>query len=243
MFDDPQVNPETLNKPETLNPARVAESDAWSAVMQNAPEMASETAVNEDTEQIESINDAAALVNYGVDALVREVGIQSVIDGIKSIDTTNSENPIGDLFEIVGIDTPGEVDDVRAEARAANPAVAEFREKNGLPITKRTPEGARHAIEAMKDLIAKVSTDPDYAKLRLEARAMGKGYFDCAVTGIEKPGLTDLFNVLKTYKETENQEPTEETEPSAPGETPKPGETPMPGAEQAPDEFGYEQVA
>lgn len=237
MFNDPQTNPETLNAPEAPNPARVAESNAWAEAMQDAPEMA-EASANEDTEQIESINDAAALVNYGVDALVREVGIGTVIEGIKRLDTTNSENPIRDLFELVGVDTPEETDDVRDEARAARPAVAEFREKNGLPVTKRTPEGAKQAIIAMKELIAEVEVaDPAYNELRLGARAMGKGYFDYAVTGIEKPGLTDLLNVLKACKETEFQTPEGENE--TPDEISKPGEE----TEQTPDEFGYEQTA
>lgn len=220
MFNDSQASsPETINKPEAPNPARVAESNAWAAAMQDAPEMASAAEVasddnlEQDQNQVEGINDAAALINYGLDAAARELGVETVVQRIKTFDVSGPGNPIEKLFGYLGIDTPKEFDDVRYEFKAAKPAVAEFRENNEIPMVKRSNAGAIKAIKDMKELISEVEgADPAYDELRNGAKGMQKGYFEYAVMGIEKPGLTDLFDVLKTYKPDNGEEAPENPE-------------------------------
>ena len=251
MFNDSQASsPETINKPEAPNPARVAESNAWAAAMQDAPEMASAEVAGDnnqeqDQNQIEGINDAAALINYGVDAAARELGVETVVQKIKTFDVSGPGDPIEKLFGYLGIDTPKEFDNVRYEFKAAKPAVAEFRENNEIPMVKRSNAGAIKAIKDMKELISEVEgADPAYDELRNGAKGMQKGYFEYAVMGIEKPGLTDLFDVLKTYKPDEEEVAPETPEnPENPDKEKDSGEEQKPYAEQNPVEDWQEKTA
>ncbi|MBO7131919.1 hypothetical protein J6V85_01475 [Candidatus Saccharibacteria bacterium] len=148
------------------------------------------------------ISDAAALINYGLDAAAREKGVEFVVQTIKTFNASGKEDPIGDLFNAMGIDTPTEAKDVRNEALAARDNVNEFREGVNQPSQKRSLEGAFKAIEDMKELILEVEgADPRYEELRAGARAAGKGYFEYAVNSYGTRGLTELFRVLAMQRE------------------------------------------
>ena len=160
------------------------------------------------------ISDAAALINYGLDAAAREKGVEFVVQTIKTFDAGGREDPIKDLFTAIGIETPTEAKDVRNEALAARDNVNEFREGVNQPSQNRSLEGAFKAIEDMKELIMEVEgADPRYEELRANARAAGKGYFEYAVSSYGTRGLTELFRVLAMQREmgeAKAEEPEEE---------------------------------
>lgn len=144
------------------------------------------------------ISDAAALINYGLDAAARERGVEFVVQTIKGFSGTTVE----ELFNALGIDTPKEYEDTRDEAMAARTNVAEFREGVNAPTQRRSPEGFMRAIADMKELIGEVEgADPRYGELRAGARAAGKGYFEYAVSQYGKRGLTELFKTLAEQRE------------------------------------------
>ena len=152
-----------------------------------------------ETQNNEGLIDAAAIINYGLNAAAREYGVEMVVQKIKSFDATGSEDPIRDLFLYLGIDTPAEFKDVKMEKEAARPKEADFYENSPVaPATKkRSTEGAFQAIKDMKELIQEVEgADPRYEQLREEAKTAGKGYFEYAVGSRVNKGLTDLFNTL-----------------------------------------------
>lgn len=160
------------------------------------------------------ISDAAALINYGLDAAAREKGVEYVVQTIKGFDASGREDPIKDLFFALGIDTPTEAEEARNEAIAARDNVSEFREGVNRPSQRRSLEGAFKAIEDMKELIMEVEgADPRYEELRANARAAGKGYFEYAVSSYGTRGLTELFRVLAMQREmgeAKAEEPEEE---------------------------------
>lgn len=157
------------------------------------------------------IANAAALINYGLDAASRELGVERTVQLIKTFDPTGSENPIKDLFEYLGIDTDSEREDVFLEAKASKTKEMEFREESGIPRTiQRSNESALKAIEDMKELIIEVEgADPRYAELRDKAKTAGKGYFEYAVSNFETRGLTELFSVLAEQREEKAPDDTE----------------------------------
>lgn len=174
----------------------------------------------------ESVASAASLINYGLDGVAREKGVEAVVQGIKSFDTTGSENPLRDLYNHLGIDTKEEFKDVREESMASKAQRMRFRDEYNMPkIEKRSREGMLKAIADMKELIAEVeSADPRYEELRNAAKAYGKGYFEYAVKNYGLRGLTELFSVLadqKEKKEKQEEEPKEESEeePKEPEQT------------------------
>ena len=175
--------------------------------------------VKEDSESEEyndSVANAASLINYGLDAIAREKGVEVVVQGIKSFDTTGSENPLRDLYDHLGIDTREEFEDVRDESMASKFKKTQFREEYNMPKTqKRTREGMFKAIADMKELIAEVEgADPRYEELRQSAKNYGKGYFEYAVKDFGLRGLTDLFSVLaEQKKKKEEEERKEEAKP------------------------------
>lgn len=175
--------------------------------------------VKEDSESEEyndSVANAASLINYGLDAVAREKGVESVVQGIKSFDATGSENPLRDLYDHLGIDTREEFEDVRDESMASKFKKTQFREEYNMPKTqKRTREGMFKAIADMKELIAEVEgADPRYEELRQSAKNYGKGYFEYAVKDFGLRGLTDLFSVLaEQKKKKEEEERKEEVKP------------------------------
>jgi len=148
------------------------------------------------------IADAAALINYGLDAAAREMGVETVVQKIKSFDTSGRENPIGDLFTTLGVDTPEEVRKIRDEDIATSAKEQEFREGVNAPVINRSSEGVFKAIDDMKELIAEVEgADPRYEELRQGARAAGKGFFEYAVSELGTRGLTELFEALAQQRE------------------------------------------
>lgn len=151
----------------------------------------------------EGLANAAALINYGLDAAARELGVEQVVQRVKDFDATGLSDPIKDLYEHLGVDTAEERHDVREEEEAAKPAEVAFREETGMPKDmKRSVEGARAAIADMKEVIKEVEgADPRYEEIRIGARAAGMGYFEYAVKHLEKRGLSDLFTVLMEQRE------------------------------------------
>lgn len=174
--------------------------------LEAAPQMLAEDMPN-DTENNQGLSDAAAIINYGLNAAAREYGVETVVQKIKSFDATGSENPIRDFLLYLGVDTPSEINDVRMEREAARFKEADFYENSdAAPITKkRSPEGAFQAIKDMKELISEVEgADPRYEQLREEAKAAGKGYFEYAVGSRVNRGLTDLFDALAAEPKAED---------------------------------------
>ncbi len=151
----------------------------------------------------QGISDAAALINYGLDAAARELGVEMVVQKIKGFDASGRENPIRDLFEYLGVDTPEEVKAVEDEGNAAMVNEQVFREGVNAPSRRSSIEGAFKALADMKELITDVEgADPRYENLREGARAAGRGYFEFAVMNFGKRGLTELFQVLARQRET-----------------------------------------
>ena len=164
---------------------------------------ATDGAKNEERVDNEGVADAAALINYGLDAAARELGVEMVVQRVKGFDASKSEDPIKDLYEYLGVDTRQEQQDVQEEAEAAKPKEAEFRGETGMPKNmNRSVEGAREAIADMKELIAEVEgADPRYEELRAGARGAQMGYFEYAVKDFGVRGLTELFGVLAEQRE------------------------------------------
>ena len=165
----------------------------------------------ESTNYDDGLAGAAAIINYGLDAAAREIGVERTVQLIKNFDLASSEDPIKDLYEYLGIDTTDERQSVMLEAKATKPQIAGFYEESDMPATlQRSKEGAIKAITDMKELISEVeSADPRYAELRAKAHSAGKGYFEYAVKDFGTRGLTELFSVLMEQKEA--QENTENT--------------------------------
>ena len=160
----------------------------------------------------QGLSDAAAIINYGLNAAAKQYGVETVVQKIKSFNTSGSENPIKDLFEYLGVDTPKEFDDVKMEREADKATEADFYQNSEVsPATRnRSPEGAFKAIDDMKELISEVEgADPRYEQLREEAKAAGKGYFEYAVGSSVGRGLTDLFNALAATPKAEELATTE----------------------------------
>ena len=166
------------------------------------PEMEPKAETEPGEEFDQGITDAAALINYGLDAAARELGIETVVQKIKGFDASGRENPIRDLFEYLGVDTPEEVKAVEGEGDAAAVKEQTFREGVNAPSQRRTVEGAFKALDDMKELISEVEgADPRYEDLRAGAQAAGKGYFEFAVMNFGTRGLTELFQVLAEQRE------------------------------------------
>ena len=148
------------------------------------------------------IADAAALINYGLNAAAREIGVEAVVQKIKGFDASGREDPIKDLFEYLGVNTPEEHKEMVKENEAAVKDEQEFRGGVNAPSARRSVEGAFKALDDMKELIREVEgADPRYEELREGARAAGKGYFEYAVKDYGVQGLTELFGVLAQQRE------------------------------------------
>lgn len=161
-----------------------------------------------ETEPNEGISNAASIINYGLDAIAREKGVESVVQGIKSFDANGSDNPLRDLFVHLGLENANDFEETSEEAAASRQIRNAFRNEYNMPRTQnRSKQGALKAIADMKELIAEVEgADPRYEELRKSALSAGKGYFEYAVKDYGKRGLTELFATLseqKKQKETE----------------------------------------
>lgn len=150
-----------------------------------------------------AISDAAAIINYGLNAAARDRGVESVVQAIKSFDVTGSSDVIRDLYLHLGIDTLAEVKELNEEARATSVSEGAFRAEQGVQNRGYySNEGAIAAINSMKELIDEVEgADSAYEELRLGARAAGKGYFEYAVEKYDVRDLTVLFKELARQKE------------------------------------------
>ena len=158
----------------------------------------------------QGIADAAAIINYGLNAAARERDVESVVQGIKNFVVTGSNDVIGDLFRSLGIDTPAEMKELREEARATRTSEEAFLAEQGVQGRGRySNEGAIAAINSMKELITEVEGDePRFNELRQGAKAANMGYFAYAVKVLAKQedkdkreDLTTLFKVLAEQKE------------------------------------------
>ena len=164
---------------------------------------------SEDGEEFnEDISNAANIINYGLNAASRELSVEQVVQRINDFDPTGSGDPIGDLYEHLGITTAEDRKDVKEEAAVAAPAETEFRESVNAPATmNKSVEGAFKAIADMKALVADVEgADPRYEELRSKARLAGMGYFEYAVKDFGVQGLVELFQVLSEQKKKAEEE-------------------------------------
>ena len=151
----------------------------------------------------EGVADASHLINYGLDAVAREKGVETVVQGIKNFDASRSENPLKDLYNQLGVNTLEDLKDVHDESIATKAIKEQFRNEFDMPKSQeKSQEGFLKAIEDMKGLISEVEgANPKYEKLRNAARASGMGYFEYAVKDFGVRGLTDLFSVLSKQGE------------------------------------------
>ena len=173
-------------------------------------------AESESEEQDQGISDAAALINYGLDAAARIKGVEYTVQVIKNFDTSGKDDPIRALFADLGVNTPEETKDIGNEFLASKDNLEGLRESMDLPLQKKSAEGALVAINNMKELISEVEgADPEYEGLREGARAVGKGYFEYAVSEFGKQGLVELFSVLNEQGKEGDESNVEEEENAA----------------------------
>ena len=170
-----------------------------------------------------NLTDASAIIGYGFDAVARQNGVEAVAEKIKYFDESSSNNPVGDLYKEMDIDTPEEMKQISDESRATKDKREELIKENNMPeVKERNDENARQAIRDMKDVITEVeNANPKYEELRQGALKAGKGEFDYAVEDQKTQGLTEAFSVLSEQKERSNEE---ETPPEAPPEIPPDGQ-------------------
>ena len=179
---------------------------------ESADEQAAEADSNND-----GIADAASIINYGLDAIAREKGVESVVQGIKSFDANGSDNPLRDLFTHLGLENANDFKDTSEEAAASRQIRNAFRNEYNMPRTQnRSKQGALKAIADMKELIAEVEgADPRYEELRNAAASAEKGYFEYAVKDYNKRGLTELFATLNEQKKRKEPEASSEVSSDA----------------------------
>lgn len=171
-------------------------AEKWENAMSDAPEFN------------EGLADASAIINYGINAAAREIGVEQTVQAIKHLNINSCpENPIKGIFDALGIDTPAEFQDYHDEQAASRVSENSFRSGNNHPTTmNRSMAGAVEAIRAMKELISEVEgADPAYEDLRQNARALGKGIFETAVFGMKTPGLVELFGTLEQMRSSSNE--------------------------------------
>ena len=187
--------------------AREAE---WNNAMSDAPEFSGTpktqyegaAPTNESPERDDNIADASAIINYGLNAAAREVGVEETMQTINNFVSNGNEDPVKQLFGDLDIDTNAEMEDVVEESRASKPQEDAFRDNVNAPTTmNRSQEGALNAIKEVKELVAEVETSPAYANLRAEALKANKGVFEYAVSKYGTRDLTVLFNALNELKE------------------------------------------
>ena len=212
QFENGEVSPENL-----------ARSEQWESAMSDAPEfndnltpetpatipmgISSETPTEAPLEtsaeaRDENIADAAAIINYGLNAAAREIGVEAVIQKIKNFVPNNTEDPIKQLFDELGIDTKEEISDTIYESRAIKKEEDIFRNEsiNAPAKMEQSQNGALDAIQKVKELITEVEDSPDYADLRADALKNGKGIFENAVSKYAVRDLTVLFDALSEQK-------------------------------------------
>ena len=154
-----------------------------------------------------SIANAATLINYGLDAVAREKGVEAVVQGIKSFDVSKSDNPLRGLYHHLGVNDTEDLKNVQDKSVATKEIREKFHEEyNMVRPQNQSREGIVKAIADMKELITEVEgADPKYRELRSKAKASGEGYFEHAVKGYGLRGLAELFSVLANQKEQKEQ--------------------------------------
>ncbi len=208
MQDD--FNPETIPGEQIggeLSTEQAARADAWENAMADMPEKSYiPLENNEETKRDEGIADAAVLINYGLNAAARELGVETVVQRIKDFDPSGSDNLVRDLYNHLGINDPTEKTNLRDAASASKKDEVAFRESENAPVTlNKSSAGALEAIKDFKELVSEVEgADPRYQELREGAKAAGKGIFEFAVMQYGVRDLTVLFNVLAEQKEQKN---------------------------------------
>lgn len=216
-------NPELVFEKREVSEGQLQKAEMWEEMMNGVPEFAEnnfgiaepgndyygeasevqDEIAEEDGagEYDQGVKDAMALMNYALNAAARELGVETVVQGVKSFAFSGEGDPIAALYKHLGVNTPEEREDIREEQAVVAPGEAELREVAEVPSQNKSKEGAIKAIEDMKELIAEVEgADPKYNQLRQEAEAAGKGYFEYAVSKFGTQGLTELFQVLGTQK-------------------------------------------
>jgi hypothetical protein len=180
--------------------------------METAPEFVDQNETENAEPQIEqydkTISGAANLLNYGLDGLAREIGVEQTMQAIKNYDPSNSlDNPIKGLYESAGIKTKIEFEGVRDTNIANRDSVNEYRDSINAPSNfERNTEHALKALSDAKELITAVESSPEYSSLRNNAKAAEMGYFKFATHDIPQAGLADLFSRLTDMKDKDEQD-------------------------------------
>ena len=207
----------TNSRPSEVSAEGLAREAEWNAAMADAPEFNANQSndttapIDQQAEQMdteaprrdENIADASAIINYGMNAAAREIGVEATIQAIKNFVPNGVEDPIKQLLVNLGIDTHTEIKNLHEESRAAKAEEDAFRNEsvNAPSTIKKSTEGALYAIKEVRELAAEVETSPAYANLRAEALKSGKGLYEYAVARYGVRDLTALFNTLSEQKE------------------------------------------
>ena len=248
------------NKTGEITQEGLAREASWSAAMTDAPKFAgdqlnetgipnlpnsyettitepTDTAAEETPKRDESIADASAIINYGLNAASREKGVESVIQTINNFVPKGDEDPIRHLFNELSIDTNTELKDTAEEARATKPEENAFRSEdiNAPTTANKSHESALAAIQNVKDLVTEVQTSPAYADLRAEALSSGLGVFEYAVKKYAVRDLTVLFRAISEQKQ-EYEQANKKSAQTAEEPTEKPAEQPEETPEKTPQE-------
>lgn len=218
------------NSPEYLKPDIAAAEeryDKWNSAMEDGvPEFAGENAEQDQTPlentdantgYDEDLAKAAGTI-HSLDAPAQKFGAGAVMEAIKYTDISTSSDPMGDIYQKLGVDTDVEKKELRDIKAASKDDVAEFQEQAGMPTTanrdaSRTDAAnrARYEINELKNLASKVESEsPRFTELRERARVEGDNVYDVAVKDTTKHGMTDLFNTLKAQEEQAPEQPAEE---------------------------------
>lgn len=228
----------TGNKSNEVSEEGLKREAEWNEVMEDVPPFGGETPIHTHMETFpeiaspesnqtpseegeirdENISDASAIINFGLNAAAKQIGVEKVIEVIDGFVPNGRDDPIKQLFIELGVDTKTERDDVFYEARAAKPREEAFRSEDiNAPITRnRALEAKFNAIQEVKQLVAEVKSSPAYSQLRSEAMTAGKGVFEYAVSKYDVRDLTVLFRALSEQKkaaESKGTNPEEEPKP------------------------------
>lgn len=202
-----EVSPEQLQEAEKWeNTMKDVEFSGNSLFPENIPEennnkQQNNPEITPESENDKYISEAATIINYGLNAVSKEKGVETAFQMINNFVPNNQEDPINQLYKEFGIDTEKEFKDLENESETSKPEENLFRENiNASPTTEKSKEGALKAIQNVKELVAEVQTSPIYGGLRKEAMSAGKGVFEYAVDKYEVRDLTVLLGALNEIR-------------------------------------------
>lgn len=199
-FQDPFSSPEST--PAETSPQLTTET-ATPSQIETPPQ--SEAQPENQPRRDENIADASAIINYGLNAAAKQLGVEHTIQIINNFVPNSQEDPISQLLKELGIDTKKEHDDLKDQSKAIKTDEDSFRQDINAPsTTQKSTEGALKAIQDVKELVSDVQSSPAYAKLRTEATSAGKGVFDYAVEKYPNRDFTVLFKELNNEKSKAN---------------------------------------